>query len=729
MASVVCGIDIGDRFVRAVRLRNTKKGWQWLKEARVDKHDADGELRSLQSVLGELKATGVLKGASVTIADSDMTVMVRYLHQVPLPEDRLRKGITLELSSHADESGNLAADYTVLPIDGDDIVVCCALAQPDEVEALLSVCKEVDITVGAIGLHTTAAANALRVHLPEGSDEDMSLFMEVGARGTRLVLLRNGQAIACRNIALGGFHFTEALADTKGLLFGEAEASKLRGLGTSVVPEVTSNNNASLKPIDQNFDTDEDALFLDDEGTVQHKEVSEKKDDPLAHDSDDLFADDISDVGIFEDTEVSELRLSEGKEVAALDDLFADDERPAVNLPSSSVKDLGQDILLEPEFLEGAEEQAEKTAPITHTPVDEDDLFAEELETPVKDESVVQPGMQTMIQGRDEMGEELRQIAENLYRQTSSSINYFKSQLHMPRLVINRVVLTGGGAELRGLAHYLQHRFSVPVIAPAVEELYIQNGVIPESPSEWFTAAGLALGDYNVDGIHVDLRSQRYLRAYILRTHIRWPRIAASIVLVACIILGVSLSLQNSAGHAVKQSHEDYNVLYKKGSAELQTQRTESDGFKEDLLGIAARLYAGRDLLYTIRALKEVSPNELWITKLETEGLSQDRSQDGIESTDTTVSRGSLYLNGRMKPEINAINMRNTFDEWKLRLARWHMPALGGLLFDETTLHELHFNHDTETNQADFRVRFDYKPADLGSMLHAETLDSGQVQP
>ncbi|NRA39287.1 MAG: hypothetical protein HRU15_14165 [Planctomycetes bacterium] len=231
MSSWVSGIDIGHMAIRAVVMRRVKGQWQLHEYGQVDRFYG-GTDKSLRQELLELTTKVALKGP-VYVSDSSMNIMVRFITSVPLPDDRLRRLVRLDLQQHADDGGDLAADMMVLPIGGEDVVVCCPLAQPVQVRELLFELKRSKISAQAICLPAATTFNAMRhafIKTNEDGHPQYNLLLDIGAKQTRLILSRDDDFLACRTLPFGGWDFTEALTANESRSVREAEKLKVSGL-------------------------------------------------------------------------------------------------------------------------------------------------------------------------------------------------------------------------------------------------------------------------------------------------------------------------------------------------------------------------------------------------------------------------------------------------------------------------------------------------------------------
>jgi hypothetical protein len=145
---------------------------------------------------------------------------------------------------------------------------------------------------------------------------------------------------------------------------------------------------------------------------------------------------------------------------------------------------------------------------------------------------------------------------------------------------------------------------------------------------------------------------------------------------------------------------------HKNRSNELAKLEAESEAARKDLRAIASRIYAARDLLYTVRMLKEQTQEgrhkEVWVTRLLTTGVGGDTQATSVpsrsgrrlgsslvapaQSKETNIDRGGLYLEGRVrfdsKKEIeDLLKYRNNYQK---ALEEWTTPE-GGRLFKQVT--------------------------------------------
>jgi type IV pilus assembly protein PilM len=313
------------------------------------------------------------------------------------------------------------------------------------------------------------------------------------------------------------------------------------------------------------------------------------------------------------------------------------------------------------------------------------------------DDAVTAPGRATQQLAARTLGPELTRVAENLYSQLSSSLAWFRTQIHARQLTVKKVLLTGGASGQDGLEAYLQRRFNLPVAR--FDPCDGLTGKTPERPYEYATAIGLAVAaaDAIQGTCRLDLTPDGVLRQRLWRTRLVWPYVAAACLVLSAVFAGWTMLSNQAVAQANLDTFAAFQQRHDELKARLDALGKERDGLSEDLRSIAGRLYAGRDLLYTVRALKEQTKNspELWITSLETvdiageadvsdtktattgvRGLTTGRpSASDKKSTrrDTVIDRGAVDVEGLVKfdDKKTDVKMNQFFEEYNHDIAKW----------------------------------------------------------
>lgn len=348
---------------------------------------------------------------------------------------------------------------------------------------------------------------------------------------------------------------------------------------------------------------------------------------------------------------------------------------------------------------------------------------------------VPSPGQATTQMAVLSLGPVLTRTAETLYGQLATTLAFFKAQLKRKELSLSRVYLCGGGAGLLALDEYLQRRFQIPV--ERIDPFQGIAGDAPPEPHRWARALGLALAAGGEAPV-ADLRPERDLRRQAWGRHLVWPWVAAACLLGAGVCVYLGLSSQNERDVAECEMIDRAVAEHKKLSEELVALEARRDALGGDLRAIAGRIHAARDLLYTVRALKEQTQKskELWVTSLETVEVGRDDAAVQPAAAgklgsarsarrDTLIDRGAVDIAGKVRfdvrrsdPELVAFRER-----YQQALTEWTTP-LGWRLFRDVRLTNSKLEHAEkpqagEGGEFPFRFRCFFQATRLGEGAEA----------
>ena len=682
MSKISLGLDVGHHQVRAIalappRAADLREGFRArvVASASVDRLSLDGSAKPLPAVLAEIETLLGRRGAT-TAHFSDVNALVRFIPTIPLPPDKRQRLLRLELLQHADDQGDLAADAWEVAIPGDEIIHGCIIGQPAPIIASLAAIRTARMAQPAISYAPAAIANAIPdSELPTGT---YTLVIDIGGTSTGVSLLGDGHLLACRQVPVGGEGFTEALM-ASGLDRATAERRKR---GTEPAPA----------PVPVPSPAPESALELPTSPTTPP--VAPTK--PPARD-------------------------------AEFDSLFADDAPALELIPPSPAPSAPPAAPLE--FLGFDEPGSETDA----SPADQL-LLGTTAPLP-------QPGAATMAVGRAALGPELQRNAEVFYSQIAASVLWFKTQLRLDKLVIGQVWLAGGGATLPGLDTYLTRRFNAPVNLSNPFTL-VRSEHPPSDSAAWTAVIGLALAGQKAGKrpvMRLDVRPESLIRSEFRRRHQIWPYVAAASLVATTAIAGTILWQASEAQNASVEKIEAWKTKRTELMGKLTSLEGEKAALSEDLRAIAGRIYAGRDLLSTVRVMKELTAQSpaLWVTRLETKGVGSDPlTSDSLGGSapatppakgyDSAIDRGAVLISGKVK--FNAAPTDTELDQflktWREAIASWKPSPEAPTLFLRQRVVEWDPNHrapgtkvrGSDEGEFPFKIEFTFRPTELSQI-------------
>jgi Tfp pilus assembly PilM family ATPase len=659
MAAPRIGLDIGRTHLRAVAVAPAGRGWRITAAAAVRRLGAEGEEKPLAGALAELDALLPLRG-DITVAAGECGGLIRFLATAPLAPDRLARIIRLELENHA-EGGDLAADHTTLAIGGDEQVHCCVIAQPAQAYSLLVDLRAAGVQAtrihhGAVAL-TNLALAADAAGTPLCLDEQTALVVDIGSTSTAVALIGRDRLLACRVLPIGGDAFTEGLVNTARMTREEAEAAKVTGTFPRGAPP------APVAPAGSSTVLDADDPFgqMLDDGLVPSATGSTPTPAPA------------------------------GKPPSAA----ADDDDELVVVGDDHAPDISS--------FELDDDPAPALTRSTSTPLSS---------PPAPASAVTQTGLPP---GLAKAGDQVAQ-------QLTASVTWLRNQVKLPAgLPLAAVHVCGGGAGLADLDAWLGRKLQVPV--HRLDPWALAGPGSKPAPSEpwtYATATALALGTVIRQGISLDLRPEQVQRAEAMRRQILPVWCAAAAVLAAAACLGWTWYARQSADAQTLAAWDEAQTRLGQARDRLKALDIERDALYDDLKAIAGRIYAGRDFLHVIRALKEAAADEnsrhLWVTKVETVsiggGAATDISaevfgtgastaptvaasargraaapgrSDAKAPADTAIDRGAVVFTGFLKfqgtSEPDRIN--SIYLDWYNRIREWRPSAALPPLFKE----------------------------------------------
>ena len=676
MARTFVGLDIGHHTVRAVALRREGRAFAVSGFGEVRRRDAEGETRPLAEVIEELKRQVPL-GRSPCVAHGDLVTLVKYVGTIPLPPDRLLRLLRLELMQ-AIESTELAADSFPVPLASDELIHCCVLTQPAHAHDALKGLAAVGITPQAIHAAQAAIYNATVV-LPPVQDDELALLVDIGATTTSVTLLGDRRLLACRQLPIGGDNFAHALTGSVGLVTAANEQRLRTGDGRAApLAELMLPKAQTVRSV-----------------PLSSPAITPKVSDEIVHQPSEI---DFGDLELNDDPRPTVNKPAVPQSSGKIDDgdlELADDHHPhslTDEEPLVLVDDLEYQEKSEEDLTGGLQldiggSSAHNFPTVTTTRVPFPDSETEQ---------VAAPGRATQQIASRTLGPDLTKVAESLYGQLASSLAWFRTQIHARQLTVTKVLITGGGAGLEGLDTYLQRRFNLPVAR--FNPCDGLTGRVPERAHEFATAIGLAVAaaDAIPGTCRLDLTPDGVLRQQLWRSKLAWPYVAAACLLLSAVFAGWTMLNEQWVAEANIASFAAFQQSHDELQAKLEALSKERDGLSEDLRAIAGRVFAGRDLLYTVRALKEqtVHSPELWITSLATVGIASDAevkdpskanergmnmenfsSQKKSTRPDSAIDRGAVDVEGLVKFDNTKSNveLNKFFETYNVAIEKWQV--------------------------------------------------------
>ncbi|MFA7056494.1 MAG: type IV pilus assembly protein PilM [Candidatus Cloacimonadales bacterium] len=239
------GIDIGSHSVKVVHLKRLSHGYKLLNyDVRSTIPEGieylPNDLRNdrftpvLGSILKGMKINPKrIKHVVSSIGGDDTSI--KQVKTIYLPDDELDSALAFEAKKHIPISGNeMVLDYQVLSIEEktNNMNIILAASTKNVINSHADILSSVGITPGVIDIDAFGITNAFL--LSSYVEEGVYVLVNIGAHRTNIVIYGPKAKFFTRDIAYGGYNFTQDIMRKHNLEFGEAETYKLeQGMSSS----------------------------------------------------------------------------------------------------------------------------------------------------------------------------------------------------------------------------------------------------------------------------------------------------------------------------------------------------------------------------------------------------------------------------------------------------------------------------------------------------------------
>lgn len=226
-------LDIGSSAVRLCELTKTKTGFQLTKYLQRDLDlpptapEAERQDRIAELVDAMVKEAKI-RARKTVFGVPGQSVFTRTRALPPVPEQKVPQIVRYEIQQQIPFSlDQIALDYQILSrTEAGGYEVLMAAIKVDVVDKRLDIIKKAKRGVGVIDVSPIAAYNWLKTTGEFGTKGDCVALIDFGASTTDIVVEREGQFRFTRSLNLGGNDITNAVSNTFGMTFQEAERLK-----------------------------------------------------------------------------------------------------------------------------------------------------------------------------------------------------------------------------------------------------------------------------------------------------------------------------------------------------------------------------------------------------------------------------------------------------------------------------------------------------------------------
>jgi type IV pilus assembly protein PilM len=233
---------------------------------------SNGVVMSVNALAGAIKdalnQAGIKSRKVVTSVSGTGALVVRIIEVPKMSDGELEDNMKMDADRYIPfPPSEVIMDFKALrelPSDPDamNMEVLLAAAQREIIDLHIQVLQDARLDPRAIDVEPLAAARALTHPLTTGNDinaqadySDVAAILNIGASGTEISILRGDILVFTRTVPSGGNALTQAISDTLGLAWHDAEGLK-REMGDALAPnEITAPGAGASQNGNGGFDT------------------------------------------------------------------------------------------------------------------------------------------------------------------------------------------------------------------------------------------------------------------------------------------------------------------------------------------------------------------------------------------------------------------------------------------------------------------------------------------
>lgn len=254
MTKISVGLEIGTASVKAVELIHKKNGYKLRKLVKADIPSPEkgierevGTVKIIRDIIHKYK----INTKRVVSGVGGESVIVRRIRVPLMKEEEIEQAIRWQ-----------AEEYIPYPVDqvclgfhvldkglkgekGEEMSVMLVGARRKTIDERLGLLRKVGIFPQIMDVNALALFNIFQLSNPQPMN-GIALF-EIGHNTTSIVLLDKGSPFLIRDISLGGFHITQAIAKQSGVSYKVAQKMKER-YGIMVLGAEKTSSDGEIEP-------------------------------------------------------------------------------------------------------------------------------------------------------------------------------------------------------------------------------------------------------------------------------------------------------------------------------------------------------------------------------------------------------------------------------------------------------------------------------------------------
>lgn len=231
--SLALGIDIGTKNIKLVELKPQEEGYR-LNKLALQPLPPDAvpqrgimDFAKVAQSLKLLVDSQRVKKKKVATSVAGHAVIVKRLVLPPMSRKELEQNLEAEAKRYLPDVEELSLDFRIIAQGQENTEVLLVAARKEMITNYIALLESIGLEPAVIDADAFALQNAFEANYPHEREYTVALC-DIGASVTTINVVRNGECLFTRDVALGGNFYTEELQKELGLNHEEAELLKFR---------------------------------------------------------------------------------------------------------------------------------------------------------------------------------------------------------------------------------------------------------------------------------------------------------------------------------------------------------------------------------------------------------------------------------------------------------------------------------------------------------------------
>ncbi len=233
--NLAVGLDIGTKNLKLVQLRPEEGGYRLEKLALQPlpfgamSQRGVMDLPKISEALRLLVSSQKLKKRKVATSVAGHAVIVKRLLFPNMSRKELQENLAAEAKKYIPEVEEVSLDFHIISKGPEGMEILLVAARKEMINSYIALLENARLEPAIIDVDAFALQNAFEVNYPQELDNVIALC-DIGASVTSINVVRKGECLFTRDVAVGGNFYTEELQKEMGLGYDEAELLKFRAI-------------------------------------------------------------------------------------------------------------------------------------------------------------------------------------------------------------------------------------------------------------------------------------------------------------------------------------------------------------------------------------------------------------------------------------------------------------------------------------------------------------------